>query len=97
MKWYRVTFSRMGRRQTPIELAAHDAADAMYCAGVKAGLNDAEEGEVQLSDLECIEDPEQAKVQARLKQHAMRGFAELSDRLREITQKRDDNKPEGDV
>ena len=94
MKWYRVTFSRMGKRTAPIELPAHDASDAMYCAGVKAGMNEAEEGEVQLVALECIDDPEHAKNLARLRQHAMRGVAELSERIEELSRKKP-SKPAG--
>lgn len=97
MNWYRVTFSKLGKRMAPVEVAAHDASDALYCAGVKAGLNHAAEGEVELVDMECIEEPEHAKMLARLKQHASRGVLRLCDKLDEMAAKDKASKPAGDA
>jgi len=99
MNWYRVTFARAGRRDKSVELVGHTANDAVYCAAVKAGYANLDEGDdtdIKCIDVECIEDPEHARTASRLRQNARRGFADLSDRINEII-KKPDSEPKEDV
>ena len=84
MNWYRATFARCGQAIKVVELSAHDAADAMVCAGVKSRLMDSDEyedGEIELVDLECIEPPERILAARRRRRLALRGVGMLSARL----------------
>lgn len=85
MNWYRVTLAKLGVRLPPVDVAGHSAGDAVYCAAVKLRLNDAGPDEAQLVDIDCIVDPEHARNLSRLRQHAMRGVAELAERIQEVS------------
>ncbi len=84
MNWYRVTFARYGQPLKSVEVAAHDASDAMVCAGITSGAmraDEYEEDEIEIASLECIADPERAKRIRRLRRNALKGYAALSAQL----------------
>ncbi len=96
MNWYRVTFAKLGKRLSPVELPAHDVDSALRCALVKAKLSGEED--IEVADLDCIEDPEHAKALARLKRGAAQAANQLSEKLEEAIFKGDaKNKPAGDA
>jgi hypothetical protein len=79
MGWYRVVFAIDNQLLRPIELAAHNAQDACFCAGVAAGLAglDEDDGEASLRLVECIETPAYAVARQRVKATACVGVREM--------------------